>query len=92
MTTPVLSDQVVSLLAPAGDVFEFSGSPSSPLKGKLELTSMIFVSTLCFAVGSATISTVVDGVVVEFEPTGTEKTYSSENVQQDWLGTGVRNE
>jgi hypothetical protein len=78
MTTPVLSDQVVSLPAPAGEVLEFSGSPSSPRKGKLELTSIMFVSTLCFAVGSATISTVVAGVVVEFEPIGTEKTYGLE--------------
>lgn len=78
----MLSDQVVSLLGPAGEVFEFSGSPSSPLNGKLELTSMMFVSTLCFAVGSATISTVVAGVVVEFEPTGTEKTCDLENVPE----------
>ncbi len=74
ITTPVLSDHVVSRLGPAGERLEFSGSPSSPLKGKLELTSITFVSTLCFAVGSANTSTVVDGVVVEFEPTGIANT------------------
>ncbi len=74
ITTPVLSDQVVSRLGPAGERLEFSGSPCSPLKGKLELTSMTFVSTLCFAVGSAKISTVVAGVVLAFESTGTANT------------------
>ena len=71
MTTPVLSDQVVSLVAPAGEVLEFSGSPSSPLQPKLASTSMIFVSTLCFKFMSLSTSTVVAGVVVELEPTGT---------------------
>ena len=74
MTTPVLSDQVVSLLAPAGEVLEFSGSPSSPLQPKLASTSMMFVSTLCLSDGSAIISEVDDGVVVELEPMGVEYT------------------
>lgn len=68
MTTPVLSDQLVSS---AGLRPEFSGSPSNPVHPKLALNSMIFVSTLCLAVGSATMSVVVAGVVVELDPIGT---------------------
>lgn len=71
MTTPVLSDHVVSRPTPAGERLESSGSPSSPLQPKLAFTSIMLVSTLYFESGSETMSTVVDGVMVELDPTGT---------------------
>jgi len=70
VTIPVLSDHMLSRVAPVGFVLEFSGSPSSPRHPMLMSTSIILVSTECLSVGVATASTVVAGVVVEFAPSG----------------------
>jgi hypothetical protein len=68
-TTPVLSDQVSSLSVVA--MFEFSGSPLSPVQAKLASTSMMYVLTKVFALFGSVISTVVAGSEVESDPRGT---------------------
>ncbi len=71
MTTPVLSDHVVSRPAPAAERLEFSGSPFSPVHPMLASTSMILVLTNLAAVGSVTMSKVEVGEVSESAPRGT---------------------